>query len=635
MRQGYKGGAPVEIKKVGVVGCGLMGAGIAQVAAQAGYDTIVRELNEELLQAGLGRISAFLDKGVARGKLTQARRDATWGHISGTTDLADLAGCDLVIEVIFENMQAKQELFSKLDSICHEGTILASNTSSLSIAEMATATGRPERVAGLHYFFPAVINQLLEVVAADQTAPEVVGALLVFGRATGKVPIVVKDAPGFAINRFFVPWLNEAARMLDEGVANIPTIEKAACEAFGIGMGPFALMNATGVPIAYHCAESFAPALGDFYAPAASLATLFQAGQEWDLHGEVDEAARAAIGERLLGVAFGVAAQLVEEGVATAEDTDRGALVGLRWGQGPFGMMNDLGLDRALELVDRLAAHHASFTVPELLRRHAATGQPWTLRDVKLEAEDGIATITMNRPEAMNALNGKVLGELREAIAQVREDSTVRVVIITGEGPAFVAGADIRAMMAKDLIEIREFTRFGHGVLNEIERLEKPVIAAINGFALGGGLELALACDIRLASTEAQMGFPEVGLGIFPGFGGTQRATRLIGKGRACELIFTGARISAEEAARIGLVNRVVAPQQLMADARRLAKRIARQGPIAVGRAKTAINQALQSGLDAGLAFELEAVTLTFGTEDQNEGMTAYLERRKPEFEGQ
>jgi enoyl-CoA hydratase/3-hydroxyacyl-CoA dehydrogenase len=623
------------IKKVGVIGCGLMGAGIAQVAAQAGYDTIVRELNEELLEKGLDRISAFLDKGVAKRKMTQAKRDATWACIRGTTDLADLADCDLVVEAIFEDMAVKQELFRTLDGICHEGAILASNTSALSIAEMAAATGRPEKVAGLHYFFPPVINLLLEVVAAEQTAPEVTDSLLTFARATGKVPIVVKDAPGFAVNRFFVPWLNEAVRMLDEDVADIPTIDQAARETFRIGMGPFALMNATGVPIAYHSSSALGQALGDFYVPATGLAAQFEAGQPWDLEGEVDESAKAAVGERLLGLVFGVAAQLVEEGVATSEDTDGGALVGLRWARGPFGMMNDLGLDRALELVERLAAHHDSFTVPELLRQQAASGQPWTLRDVKLEVKDRIATITMNRPEAMNALNEKVLRELKETIAQVRDDPSVRAVIITGEGPAFVAGADIRAMMVKNLIEIRDFTQFGQGVLSDIERLEKPVIAAINGFALGGGLELALACDIRLASTDARMGFPEVGLGIFPGLGGTQRTTRLVGKGRACELIFTGDPISAEEAADMGLVNRAVAPHQLMAEARRLATRIARQGPIAVGRAKVAINQALQVGLDAGLAYELEAVTQTFGTEDQKEGMTAFLERRRPEFKGQ
>ncbi len=625
----------MDIKRVGVVGCGLMGAGIAQVAAQAGYDTIVRELNEELLEKGLGHISAFLDKGVAKRKLSQAKRDATWARITGTTELADLADCDLIIEAIIENMQAKQELFGQLDSICQGGTILASNTSSLSIAEMAAATGRPEKVAGLHYFWPAVINQLLEVVATEQTSPEVVEALLAFARVTGKVPILVKDAPGFAVNRFFVPWLNEGARMLGEGLANIPTIDEAARETFHIGMGPFALMNATGIPIAYHCTASFAPALGDFYAAAPTLSAQFKAGQPWDLEGKVDEAAKAAIGERLLGVTFGVAAQLVEEGVATAEDTEIGALVGPRWARGPFGMMNDLGLDRALELVERVAAHDESFAVPELLRRQAAAGQPWTLREVRLEVKDSIATITMNRPQAMNALNDKVLRELKETIAQVRDDPRVRVVIITGEGPAFVSGADIPAMMVKSLIEIREFTQFGHQVLKEIERLEKPVIAAINGYALGGGLELALACDIRIASTEARMGFPEVGLGIFPGFGGTQRATYLIGKGRASELIFTGSQIGAEEAASIGLVNRAVPPRQLMTEVRRLAERIARQAPIAVGRAKTTINQALQSNLDAGLTYELEAVALTFGTQDKTEGMTAFLERRRPQFKGE
>jgi enoyl-CoA hydratase/3-hydroxyacyl-CoA dehydrogenase len=625
----------MHIKKVGVVGCGLMGAGIAQVAAQAGYEIIVRELNEQMLEKGLGHINAFLDKGVTKKKMTQARRDATWARISGTTDLADLAGCDLVIEAIFEDMQVKQELFKELDTLCHEGTILASNTSSLSITKMATVTNRPDRVAGLHYFYPSVINQLLEVVATKQTSSEVMETLLVFSHATGKVPIVIKDSPAFAVNRFFVPWLNEAMRMLDDDLANIPTIDEAARETFGVGMGPFELMNVSGIPIAYHATSSLAETLGEFYAPPKALVAQFESGRAWNLEGDVDEAAKAAVSDRLLGAPLGVAVQLVEEGVATIKDTDLGALVGLRWARGPFGMMNDLGLDRTLKLVEQVAGRHASFTVPELLRQQAAAGQPWTLRDVKLEVKDSVATITMNRPEAMNALSQKVMRELKQTIAQVREDPAVRVVIITGQGPAFIAGADIRTMQISNLTEMREFTQFSREVLNDIEKLEKPVIAAINGFALGGGLEVAMACDIRLASTEAQMGLPEVGLGIIPGLGGTQRTTRLIGKSRACELIFTGDQISAEEAARIGLVNRVLSPQQLMLEAQRLAKRIARQAPIAVGQAKAAINQALQTDLDAGLAFELEAAMLTFGTEDQNEGMTAFLERRKPEFKGQ
>jgi enoyl-CoA hydratase/3-hydroxyacyl-CoA dehydrogenase len=486
----------------------------------------------------------------------------------------------------------------------------------------------------LHYFFPSVINQLLEVITIDQTEPEVLEALLAFARTTGKVPIIAKDAPGFAVNRYFVPWLNEAVRLLDEGLANIPSIDKAACEQFRVGMGPFALMNATGIPIAYHCTISFKEAKGDFYGPAAGLTAQLEAEKPWDLEGEVDETVNGAVAERLMGVVFGVAAQLVEEDVASIADIERGALVGLRWPQGPFGMMNHLGVDRALELVEQVAAHHESFIVPKNLQEQATSGQSWMIPDVKLAITDGIATITMCRPEAMNALNEKVLGELKEVIAQVRDDPNVRAVIITGEGPAFVAGADIKTMLAADLSEVETFTRFGAGVMDDVEKLNKPVIAAINGFALGGGLELALACDIRLAATEARMGFPEVGLGIFPGFGGTQRATRLIGKGHACELIFTGKHINAHEALAIGLVNRVLPLNQLMKEARALAGLIASQGPVAVAQAKTAINEALQTGMDAGLSFELEAVMKTFKTEDQKEGMKAFLERRKPQFKG-
>lgn len=625
----------MNIRRVGVVGCGLMGAGVAQVAAQSGYTTIVRELNDELLEKGMSRIKSFLDKGVEKKKLSPAKRDATWGLLEGTTDLKDLADCDLVIEVIIEDMKAKQQLFTELDGICQEGTIFASNTSSMSIAEMAAVTKRPERVAGLHYFFPAVINQLLEVIATKDTAPEVVEALLDFARVTGKVPIQVKDAPGFAVNRYFVPWLNEAVRILDEGQASISTIETAARETFQIGMGPFALMNATGIPIAYHSTKSLQEALGDFHAPAEGLKAQMEAGQPWELEGEVDEEAKAAVGDRLKGAVFGVAAQLVDEEVATIEDTEQGALVGLRWARGPFGMMNDLGIDASLALVEQVAGLHESFTVPDLLRQQAVTGDPWTIKGVRLEMSDDIATIMMNRPEAMNALNEKVLNELAEITAELRANPDVRVVIITGQGPSFVAGADIRDMLAKDLPAIRTFTKLGQDVMNGIASLDKPVIAAINGFALGGGLELALACDIRIASTDARMGFPEVGLGIFPGFGGTQRATRLIGNGRASELIFTGDPITAEEAASIGLVNRAVPPQELMIEARNMAQRIAKRGPLSVAGAKASINQAQQMNLEDGLAFELDEVLKAFDTQDQKEGMTAFLERRKPEFRGQ
>ncbi len=626
----------MEIKKVGVVGCGLMGSGIAQTAAEGGFDVIVREPTPELLEKGLERIRDFMARGVERGKMTPQRRDEVWALIRGTTDLADLADCDLIIEAITEDFEAKKALFAELDQICKPSTIFATNTSSFRVADFAALTKRPHLFAGLHYFFPPVINKLLEVVRARDTAPEVIETLLHFGRVTGKLPILVLDSPGFAVNRFFIAWYNESIRMLDEGVANIPTIDAAACETFGVTMGPFKLINVSGVPLAYHAALSLSQSIGEFYMPAKGLRELYESGQLWDLSGEVDPTRKQAVADRLIAVVCSVAARVVEEGVATIEDVDRGATVGLRWEKGPFAMMNDLGLDRVLELMKPLEEKYPGF-IPELLKKQAASGQPWPLRYVRLSIDGAVATLTMSRPEAMNALNRKVLQDLKDALAQVRANRAVRAVIITGEGNAFIAGADIKEMLAlaDDPAAIRQFTEFGQSVLRDIETLPQPVIAAINGFALGGGLELALACDIRIASSDARLGLPEVGLGIMPGLGGTQRTTRLAGRGVASELIFTGDLIGAEEAMRVGLVNRVVAPAQLMETARQMAERIASRAPIAVAKAKEAILAAERLPLEEGLALEVDLASEVHATSDRVEGMRAFVEKRAPVFTGQ
>ncbi len=379
----------MDIKKVGIVGCGLMGSGIAQTAAEGGFTTIVRELTPELMDKGLQRIRDFLAKGIEKGKMSPARRDEVWARIEGTTDLSDLADCDLVIEAIVEDRQAKLGLFAELDQICKPEAILATNTSSFRVAEIAAATKRPGLVAGLHYFYPPVINKLLEVVRTQETAPEVTETLLNFGRLTGKLPILVLDSPGFAVNRFFIAWYNEAIRMLDEGVASIPTIDAAACEAFGISMGPYKLINVSGVPLAYHAAVSLTESIGEFYTPAEHLRELYESGELWDLSGEVDQARKQAVIDRFLAVVCGVAARVVEEGVATVEDVDRGATTGLRWEKGPFAIMNDLGLKRTLELMEPIEERHPGF-IPDLLRKQAASGEPWTLRHVLLSVDGAI-----------------------------------------------------------------------------------------------------------------------------------------------------------------------------------------------------------------------------------------------------
>ncbi|AET68504.1 enoyl-CoA hydratase/carnithine racemase [Desulfosporosinus orientis DSM 765] len=252
-----------------------------------------------------------------------------------------------------------------------------------------------------------------------------------------------------------------------------------------------------------------------------------------------------------------------------------------------------------------------------------------------LEKEEYLATLYINRPKALNALNSEALFELETAVRDIRSDSNIKVMIITGAGDkAFVAGADITFMVPLTSDEGRFFSDLGERVMRQIELLEKPVIAAINGFALGGGCELAMACDIRLASETAVFALPEVGLGIIPGFGGTQRLPRLIGEGRAKELTFTANKINAQEAFRIGLVNNVYPPDQLMDEAKNLAKKIAANAPLAVGYAKHAINKGLQVDIDTAMSIESDIFGLCCATIDKIEGMSAFVEKRKPKFEG-
>lgn len=251
-------------------------------------------------------------------------------------------------------------------------------------------------------------------------------------------------------------------------------------------------------------------------------------------------------------------------------------------------------------------------------------------KNLLLEIKDGICWLKFNRPKAMNALNTETIGELEQAITCLNENDDVSVIVCTGEGKAFIAGADIAEMQSMTPIEARTFSQTGQRVFNMIENIEKPVIAAINGFALGGGCEFAMACDIRIASEKAKFGQPEVGLGIIPGFAGTQRLARICGIGIAKELIFTGEIIDAHEAKRIGLVNRIISPDTLLADVETLAQKIRKNGPYAVSFAKTVINRGIDSSFQTGIAYEAESFGVCFSTGQPKEGMGAFLEKRKP-----
>ena len=258
-----------------------------------------------------------------------------------------------------------------------------------------------------------------------------------------------------------------------------------------------------------------------------------------------------------------------------------------------------------------------------------------TLENILVEREGAVATVTVNRPKVLNALSTQTLDELRRAILALKYDDGIRVVIVTGAGDkSFIAGADINELSQQTPIGGRELALRGQHVFDLVENMGKPVIAAINGYALGGGCELAMACTIRIAADTAKLGQPEINLGIIPGYGGSQRLSRLIGRGRALELLLTGDQITAAEAYRLGLVNRVVTGANLMGEARKLAQALAAKAPIAVRYIIDAVNKGLQMPLPDGQAFEATLFGLVAATEDMREGTKAFLEKRKAEFKG-
>jgi len=256
-------------------------------------------------------------------------------------------------------------------------------------------------------------------------------------------------------------------------------------------------------------------------------------------------------------------------------------------------------------------------------------------KNILVSVENEIGILTINRPKVLNALNMETLREIQSGVQEIRENVTLRVLIITGAGEkAFVAGADIQEMSGMSSIEALDFSKLGHFTLKMIQDLDRPVIAAVNGFALGGGTEIALACDFIYASENARLGLPEATLGVFPGFGGTQRLPRLIGKGKAKEMIYTGKMVTAQEAFQMGIVNRVFAPASLMEETKKVAAQIAGNGPVGVKLAKMVVDSGFNMDLSEACSLESFAFGLSFSTQDQKEGMKAFLEKRKPNYRG-
>jgi len=664
--------------KAAVVGAGTMGGQIAQTIAAAGIPVVLKDIDDALVQAGLeearnvtsGQVSRLAQKGKITEEQAQAQIEEILGRIQGTTSYEGFGDVDIVIEAVPERMEIKQAVFGELDACTPGHAILASNTSSLSITEIGEATLRPEKVIGFHYFYPAAVMPLIEIVEGEETSAETVGAALTFAQAIRKQPITCVEVPGFVVNRILNSGTSEIWREQEEKGLSIKKIDEGMGAAGVIPVGPYHLVNLLGLDTVLHVAEHLVESYGEerFYAPKG-MRRLVSEGKlgaktggdgfydpqgEPNLDGDADPDV-AELVELLTLKTFLESCLVLEEGVATHRDIDFGMMAGAgldpRRGLLPPFMKADVdGLDAVLERMENAQERYGErFSPPTILRRLVAQGrlgqksgqgfyaypqpdaeQPAEV--IKLETRtDGVAIAWLANGQ-MNSISPQVVQDLEKVWSSVKA-SGVRALVLASSNPfLFSAGADIKAFTKMDESSGEQLINSAHALFKELGSQGIATIAAVNGLAFGGGCELAMACDVRIAARTALFGQPEIKLGIVPGFGGTQRLPRLVGLNKALEMNLVGDPILADEAFELGLVNRVVSDHELLDVALGWARKLAGQAPLAIAQIKRVSDAGLP--LAEGIEAEKQAFASAFQSDDAKEGIAAFLGKRQPAFKG-
>jgi enoyl-CoA hydratase/3-hydroxyacyl-CoA dehydrogenase len=654
------------IHRIAVLGAGTMGHGIAEVSAIAGYDVIVRDVEQRFLDAARDRIGRSVDKLVEKGGLGEPV-ETVLSRITYTTSLEEAVGtADLVIEAVPEDAEIKRSLYSEISRFSRSNSILATNTSSIPITEIAAAVPEPGRVVGLHFFNPVVIMRLVEVTKGAHTSQETVDSVVSFSKKLGKEVVVVQqDIPGFIVNRILARLMATSCLLVELRVASVMEVDSSLKYRAGLPMGAFELADYIGLDVLLDIERALSrrgyliepSPLFEEKVLSKSLGVKsgrgFYAYSSGEPHARVPEDLAGNVNfVELLAPAINEAAWLVSQHIATADDVDTAVMLGLGFPKGLLKMADEWGLDLVEASLHSLHEMTSKewLTPCQYLSGLVSSGQlgvksgkgffdysPTPEKEAKTVKElrkGKVAYVSLNRPEKLNAINPEMLEDLGTKLEGAEADPEVRVIVLKGEGRAFSVGFDIACF--------REDPTPGHalGLVTQfqkvnflIENLSKPVIASIHGYALGGGLEIALACDMRFASASSRLGQTEVNLGLMPGGGGTQRVTRLVGPGMAKKLIFSGDMIDAVEAQRIGLVDDVFQDPELVGRVEAFASSLAEKSPLAIAAAKKAIDAASYP-IKEGSEIEAKGFAALFGSEDVKEGLAAFFEKRKPDFKG-
>ena len=660
--------------KAAVVGAGTMGGEIAQAIAAAEIPVVLKDIDQKFVDAGLDKAREVtrgqLGRLVKKEKLTQEQADeqleVVMSRITGTTDYADFGDVDFVIEAAPEKMEIKQTVFAELDAVTPGHAILASNTSSLSIAEMADATLRPHKVVGFHFFYPASVMPLVEIVAGV-TDEETIEAAVNFAQTIRKQPIVCEEVPGFVVNRILNSAVGEIWRAQEEQGLSIKKIDEAVGAQNVAPMGPFFLVDLLGLDTVFHVAEHLNESYGDSFYVHQGMKKLVEEGKlgaktggsgfyengEPQIPGDAEPNGEE-LAELMSLKALVEACLVLEEGVSTVREIDLGMMAGAgmdprRGIFPPFTKADLTGLDVILEKLEQAQeAHGERFAPPVTLRRLVAqgrlgqkTGQGFyaypqpdegdQTETVKLETRGDVA-IAWLANGMMNAVSPQVVNDLGTVWEKVKGSGDVGAMVIASANPlVFSAGADIKAFTSMDEAGGEDLIHSGHALLRDLGQNRVSTIAAVNSLAFGGGCEVSMACDFRIAAESAIFGQPEIKLGIIPGFGGTQRLPRLVGPHKALEMNLIGDAITAHDALEHGLVNRVVPDHELFDTALAWARKLAGQAPLAVEEIKKVSHK---GDLDEGIEAEKQGFADAFRTEDAKEGISAFLGKRKADWKG-
>ncbi|WP_049996687.1 3-hydroxyacyl-CoA dehydrogenase/enoyl-CoA hydratase family protein [Halococcus sediminicola] len=650
-----------DIETIAVLGAGNMGHGIAEVAALAGYEVRLRDINEELVENGYDQLEWSVGKLEEKGQLSEEEAEAALDRVTPLVDLEDtVSGTDFIIEVVPEKMDIKQDVYGEVEQYAPEDALFATNTSSLSITDLAEVTERPGQFCGMHFFNPPVRMQLVEVISGEHTADETLDTVEALAEEFGKTPVRVrKDSPGFIVNRVLVPLMNEAAWLVEDDVATMGEVDSTTKFDMGLPMGSFELADQVGIDVGYHVLEYMHETLGDAYEPCPLLESKVESEELGKKTGKgfydyengdgadiPTDAGSEGIESRLLAVMANEVAKLVGNDVAPAGDIDEAVMLGAGFPEGPAKLADGAGLDSLHETLDELHEETgaARYEPADYLEERAGEGfyeqredeDGMEFESIRIEHPgDMVGRIVIDRPHRMNTINEGILDELDRAIDVLEDDDAVRAVLIVGAGDdAFSAGADVQSMAASaDPLDGIDLSQKGKETFGKLEECSMPVVAGIDGYCLGGGMELAMCADLRVASERSSFGQPELNLGLLPGWGGTQRLQHIVGEGRAKEIILTADRYDAAEIAEYGFLTEVVENGEFEDSAHELAADLAGGPPIAQKLTKRAMLRGWED-TEAGLEIESQAFGHLLNTEDLMEGVTAFMGDSDPEFEG-